>query len=138
MRFILFYGNFKKNNMQFSKTISKSLLFIYPRGRYLLKEFINLRDNNHEELLIMSQDELLDLISSNNFEESEIFSVFNSSINMFSFEINNNITHVSYLIWLYKSIYNLYPEDGDWNNQLNNWKEGEKIEFIKNIIIPVI
>jgi hypothetical protein len=138
VRFILFYGNFKKNNMQFSKTISKSLLFIYPRGRYLLKEFINLRDNNHEELLIMSQDELLDLISSNNFEESEIFSVFNSSINMFSFEINNNITHVSYLIWLYKSIYNLYPEDGDWNNQLNNWKEGEKIEFIKNIIIPVI
>jgi len=122
----------------FSKKISKSLLFNYPRGRYLLKEFINLGDNNHEQLINMAQDELLELISSNNFEESEIFSVFNSSINMFSYEINNNITHVSYLIWLYKRIYNLYPEASEWKNQLNNWKEEEKIEFIKNIIITVI
>lgn len=122
----------------FSKKISKSLLFINPRGRYLLNEFINVSNKNHEQLINMKQDELLELISSNNFEESEIFSVFNSSINMFGYEINNNITHVSYLILLYKSIYNLFPEVADWNNQINNWKEEEKIEFIKNNIISVV
>jgi len=122
----------------FSKKISKSFLFINPRGRYLLNEFINLSNENHEQLINMTQDELLELISSNNFEESEIFSVFNSSINMFGYEINNNITHVSYLILLYKSIYNLFPEVADWNNQINNWKEEEKIEFIKNNIISVV
>ena len=105
------------------------------RGRSLLKRFIG--DDLHNRILSIDFDDLKDLILSYDFDSTEIFKTFKNSIDFFSYNIEPDI-YVSYLVWVYRIIFENYPNKEIWESTLNNWSIDEIESFIIESITPIV
>ena len=89
----------------------------------------------HEQIINVDQNKLLEVCQSEDFINSEIFSAFKWTGDMFGYDIKRTEPNILFLIWLYRAIYTSFERREDWEQQLNNWTIEEKVEFIKNSII---
>jgi len=118
--------------VNFSIQIAYSFLFMKP-GRSLLKLYIN--DNLHDEIINMTEENLFKLITSTDFNSTDTFETFKFSTKIFAYNIDRDI-YVSYLVLLYKKIFEIYPDEEIWKSQLDEWTIEEKQSFILNTISP--
>jgi hypothetical protein len=117
----------------FSDQIARSFLFMKP-GRSLLKFY--LKDRLHNEIINKSDENLHHLISDSDINSTETFETFKFSTKIFVYNIDKDI-YVSYLVWLYKKIFEIFPNEEIWKNQLDEWTIEEKQNFILKAISPI-